>query len=94
MSEGTDNSEALKESVRLARERRERAREQGERPIAKNLAMIGALGWLIVVPTIVGVLGGRWIDKSQGDGPFWTLSLLFVGLVVGCWLAWKRMNRE
>ena len=94
MTQGTENSETLRESVRLARERRERAKQQGERPIAKNLAMIGALGWLIVVPTILGVLGGRWIDRAGESAPFWTLSLMFAGLVVGCWLAWRRMNRE
>ena len=56
--------------------------------------MIGALGWLIVVPTLIGVFIGRWLDRHFGMEIFWTTSLLFVGLVIGCYLAWGRVHRE
>jgi ATP synthase protein I len=61
--------------------------------MGRNLAMIGALGWTIVLPTIAGVFGGRWLDRSLGTGVFWTLGLLTLGLAVGCTLAWQRMQR-
>lgn len=87
-------SDPLEESVRKTRTRREQAARKGERPVAKNLAMIGAIGWLIVAPTLLGIFAGRWLDQSQEQSVFWTLSLMFIGLVAGCVLAWKRMNRE
>ena len=63
----------------------------GERPLARNLAMIGALGWLVVAPTLAALFLGRWIDRRTGGGIFWTGALLVVGLALGCWLAWRRI---
>jgi ATP synthase protein I len=90
----TDHPDRLDEAVRLQRERRERWGRDGERSIGRNLAMIGALGWTIVIPTLIGVFAGRWLDAAFGSGIFWTLSLLVVGLVFGCALVWKRIQWE
>jgi ATP synthase protein I len=71
----------------IERRRRQRARweHEGERPLAQNLAMIGSLGWLIVVPTLVSLFVGRWLT--------FTAAFLFAGIAVGSWLAWQRMHR-
>ena len=92
--ERPDHPEQLDEAVRLRRERRERWRREGERSIGQNLAMIGALGWIIVTPTLIGIFAGRWLDGVFGSGIFWTLGLLVAGLTLGCMLGWKRMHRE
>jgi ATP synthase protein I len=92
-SHGERNSNSLAEPVRRRRARRERWRREGERPLGHNLAMIGVLGWLVVTPTLIGVFIGRWLDRAADSGIFWTVSLLFAGLCIGCWLAWKRMNQ-
>lgn len=84
----------LGEAVRTRRERRERWAREGERSIGQNLAMIGALGWLIVMPTLIGVFAGRWLDEMLESGVFWTLSLLTGGLALGCTLAWQRMQAK
>jgi ATP synthase protein I len=94
MSERHDNHERLEEAVRTRQERRERWQREGERSIGQNLAMIGALGWTIVLPTLIGIFVGRWLDEHFGSGVFWTLGLLVAGLAAGCTLAWKRMHRE
>jgi ATP synthase protein I len=86
--------EGLNEAVRLRRGRRERWQREGERSIGQNLAMIGALGWTIVTPILIGIFVGRWLDRLFGSGVFWTLGLLVTGLAVGCTLAWKRIHRE
>jgi ATP synthase protein I len=90
----SDHSERLDEAVRLRRNRRERWEREGERSVGQNLAMIGALGWTIVTPMLIGIFGGRWLDRVFGSGIFWTLGLLVAGLALGCTLAWKRMYRE
>jgi ATP synthase protein I len=90
----SDHPTRLDDAVRLQRERRERWGREGERSIGRNLAMIGVLGWTIVVPTLAGVFAGRWLDAVFGSGIFWTLGLLAAGLTLGCVLGWKRMQRE
>ena len=58
----------------------------------QNLALIGSLGWLVVVPTLLGIYVGRRLDGAQGTGLLWTGALLLAGLTLGCWLAWKRVH--
>jgi ATP synthase protein I len=86
--------DTLDEAVRTRRERVARWSREGERSVGRNLAMIGALGWIIVVPTLLGVFAGRWLDRHFASGIFWTLGLLVLGLAAGCWMAWKRMHKE
>ncbi len=89
-----DEAGQLDEAVRLRRERRARWGREGERAIWQNLAMIGALGWTVVTPTLIGIFAGRWLDRTFQSGIFWTLGLLVVGLTLGCWLVWQRIRRE
>ncbi|CAB3817369.1 AtpZ/AtpI family protein [Achromobacter pulmonis] len=89
-----DNQERLRQAVRTRRERRDRWQREGERSLGQNIAMIGALGWTIVAPTLLGILAGRWLDRICNSGVFWTLGLLVAGLAAGCALAWKRMHSE
>jgi ATP synthase protein I len=94
MTDEPETTDGLDEAVKTRRERRARWEREGERSIGENLAMIGALGWTIVVPTLLGLFAGRWLDRSFASGVFWTLGLLVLGLALGCWLAWRRMHRE
>ena len=78
---------------------RQRARiEQGRREKGatfwRYLGLIGAVGWSVVVPMVLGVLLGRFID-SRGRTTFeWTLALLVLGLGFGCYNAWRLINKE
>jgi ATP synthase protein I len=83
---------SLAEPVRRQRARRARWRREAERPLGHNLALIGVLGWLVVTPTLIGIFIGRWLDRIIESGIFWTVSLLFAGICIGCWLAWKRVG--
>jgi ATP synthase protein I len=51
------------------------------------------LGWIIVLPALLGVLLGRWLDRQFGTGLFCTAPLLMLGVALGCWSAWKWMQR-
>jgi ATP synthase protein I len=94
MTEQPVNHEELSKAVKTRQERRERWQREGERSIGQNLAMIGILGWTIVLPTLLGLFAGRWLDRQFHMGIFWTLGLLVVGLTAGCMLAWRRMHSE
>lgn len=92
MNQIPDDHQNLGDAVRLREGRRARWKQEGERSIGQNLAMIGAVGWSIVVPTLMGIFAGRWLDRHFGSGIFWTLGLLVAGLAVGCTLAWQRIH--
>lgn len=83
----------LDEEVRRHRERRARAQRESRRSIGQDLALVGVIGWTLVIPTLLGVYAGRALDRRFGSGVFWTLGLLVAGLVLGCVLAWQRLNR-
>lgn len=86
--------ERLDEAVKTRRERRAGWKEASERSVGQNLAMIGTLGLTIVIPTLIGVFVGRWLDHSFGSGVRWTLGLLVAGLAAGCWLAWTKIRTD
>jgi ATP synthase protein I len=85
---------AMNEAVRLREQRRERWLQSGERPLWRNLSMIGALGWLIVTPTLLGTLIGRWLDLRFGTGILWSGALIILGVTLGGYLAWQRIGKE
>ena len=94
MTRLSEDHEALDEAVKTRQQRRARWQREGERSLGQNLAMIGALGWTIVTPMLIGIFAGRWLDRHLAMGIFWTLGLLVAGLALGCSLAWRRMHSE
>lgn len=94
MTQEPEHPERLDRAVKTRRNRRALWQREGERSLGQNLALIGALGWTIVTPPLLGIFAGRWLDRQFGSELFWTLGLLVLGLALGCWLAWQRMYRE
>lgn len=81
----------LAEEVGRKAARRLRARRRD------RLAWLGAygvVGWSIVLPTLGGTALGVWIDATWPSHISWTLTLLVVGLAVGCWNAWRWVTAE
>lgn len=93
IADDNEQPDGLGDAVRTKRERQARWQREGERPVGRNLAMIGVLGWTIVAPTLVGIFVGRWLDRALATGIFWTLGLLVAGVALGCVLAWQRIGR-
>ena len=91
---GNPDDNGLDRSVRLRRERRDKMKQEGERSLAQNLAWMGTLGWLIVVPMVAGMFLGRWLDRELGTGVTFASSLCVVGLVTGSWFAWRKVQRR
>jgi ATP synthase protein I len=81
-------------AIRLREERRGRWEREGERSLWQNLSMIGSLGWLIVIPTLLGILLGRWLDGRFDTGITFTGAMIALGIATGCYLAWQRVKRE
>jgi ATP synthase protein I len=59
-----------------------------------GLGMMGLVGWSVVVPTLLGTALGIWLDHRHPERFSWTLTLLVIGLVVGCLSAWHWVSKE
>lgn len=81
---------------RVARKaaRRLKARSERRHNLWFGLGMFGLVGWSVAIPTIVGIAVGVWIDRTWPGPISWTLTLLFVGMVIGCLTAWRWLKRE
>ncbi len=88
-----DEDDPLVKAAKRGAERDERGREMEEPSVGRSLAQIGVLGWMIVTPTVIGLLVGRWLDHILDSDMFWTASLLVAGFALGGWSAWKWMQR-
>lgn len=85
---------ALGREVGKKEQRKLRARREGGRSVWFGLGMMGMVGWSVALPTVIGSAAGLWIDRTWPSRYSWTLTGLFVGVVVGCWMAWFWIRRE
>lgn len=81
-------------AARRVSERRRHWQEDGEISVLRFVGQIGVLGWIIVMPILVGLFAGRWLDARLGTGIFWSAPLLMLGAVIGSWSAWRWMHRQ
>jgi ATP synthase protein I len=74
--------------------RKIRKRKEGKSSFWFGLGMFGLVGWSVVIPTILGVALGVWIDKITETPYSWTLILLFGGVMLGTFNAWYWIKRK
>ena len=75
--------EELKKQVERQAQRMRQAEEDRPTLIAQTV-YVGTLGLLFVLPLVGGAYLGRWLDGMQeGYSMRWTLSLLFLGVIIG-----------
>jgi ATP synthase protein I len=89
-----DQKDALAEAARRAADRARSGAETPEPSLGSRLGQIGILGWTIVVPALLALFLGRWLDRVTGSGVFFSAPLLMVGVAIGFWSAWKWMERS
>lgn len=67
-----------------------------ERPtLFAQTIFLGTLGLVFVLPVIAGVYLGRWLDSLvAGYSMRWTLSLLFLGIIVGAINVYLMMRED
>lgn len=94
MKEGErENNKSFWKIVGDKEERKLRAQRDNKK-VWSGLGLFGMIGWSIVVPTLLGATLGIWLDKKYKQDFSWTLSLLVAGLMMGCWIAWKWVQKE
>jgi ATP synthase protein I len=67
-----------------------------ERPtLFAQTIFLGTLGLVFVLPVIAGAYLGRWLDSLvAGYSVRWTLSLLFLGIIVGAINVYLMMRED
>ena len=71
-----------------------KAQREGTKSVWFGLGMSGLIGWSVAIPTLIGAALGIWIDRRYPSPYSWTLMLLLLGLVVGCFNAWHWVESE
>ena len=56
--------------------------------------MMGLIGWSVAIPALAGTALGIWLDGHHPGSHSWTLTLLIVGLAIGCFNAWHWVDKE
>ncbi len=97
-----DNFESTTESredvlcrkIGAAEARKLRTQRRGVQGIWLGLGMFGLMGWSIAIPTLLGTLLGAFVDKHYPGVHSWTLTLLIIGLFIGCLNACHWVAKE
>ena len=88
------NDKGLSQIIKAKETRKLKEKRKSRRGIWRGLGMFGLIGWTVVVPTLLGTMLGRWLDKRYPGQQSWTLTLLITGLVLGCIIAWQILSKE
>ncbi len=78
-----NDRQRLREDVERQVKRMKQADKERHTLMAQTV-YLGTLGLVFVLPVIAGVYLGSWIDGMlEGYSVRWTLSLLFLGIIIG-----------
>ena len=86
-------SRSFQRQIASKSDRKLRARKE-RKNIWQGLGMFGMVGWSVTIPTLLCISLGVWIDTQIQSKYSWTLMLLFIGVVLGCFNAWYWITKE
>ncbi|KIG16821.1 hypothetical protein DB30_03983 [Enhygromyxa salina] len=58
----------------------------------QQVARVGTLGWMIVLPIVAGAVVGHLLDLRFDSGVRWALALMFVGVISGGYALYRAMQ--
>ena len=82
------------EKIKRKEKRKLRAQRKKGQAIWFGLGLFGVIGWSVMVPTLIGIAVGIWADRRWPGQISWTLTFLFVGIILGCLNAWYWVEKE
>lgn len=88
-----ESREQLSKKIEKSAKRKYKA-QQRKKNKWLYLGVVGSIGWLVVVPTLVGAAAGLWLDSHFPQVLSQTLALMLAGLAVGCFNAWRWVEQE
>lgn len=94
MDKDAESDDRMATAAKTAAGRKRTSEENPEPSLGSRFGQIGILGWSIVVPILIAVVLGRWLDRTFDTGVFFTAPLIMLGAVFGFWSAWKWMHKH
>lgn len=94
LENGSGDQAQMIGDIKKKQARKLRARRTRNKSLWLGLGMMGAVGWSVAIPTLIGIILGIWLDARWPGNFSWTLLLLISGLLLGCANAWLWVARE
>lgn len=95
MSENNQKkSEKFAEVIGKKAQRKIKAQQVKNKAIWYALGTSGLVGWSVILPTMLGLSLGIWIDQKFSSSYSWTLMGLVIGIVLGCYNAWYWIEKQ
>lgn len=89
-----DEDPVLSDAARKSLSREQAGARDPEPSLGRRFGQIGILGWVIVGPTLLGVLVGGWLDGLLDTGITLAAALTVLGAALGLWLAFRWMHEQ
>lgn len=93
MDKDKSPEDKLKEKVGTDSRKKIRSKKEG-REIMSNIGVFGMVGWTVAIPALIGIAIGGWLDRRYESTVSWTITMLVVGMTVGCINAWRWVNEK
>lgn len=85
--------EELLKRVKKDSAKKIKAHDEGSE-IMFGLNLFGIVGWSISIPTLLGIALGIFLDRRFTHSFSWTLTLLFAGIIIGSFNAWRWIKEK
>jgi ATP synthase protein I len=90
----SDSGDDFSRQIKIKEARKLRAQARDKDNVWFGLGMFGLIGWSVVIPALLGVALGLWIDRTWPSRFSWTLMLLLLGIILGSLNAWRWLSQE
>ena len=67
---------------------------RGAKGLWHYVVSAGSVGWMVVLPAFGGAFLGKYLDGLLETRGYWTLSLMFAGLIAGVYWVWYSNFRK
>lgn len=84
----------LRDAARDSAERERMLATDPEPSLGRRFGQIGILGWMIVIPVLLGIVIGSWLDRLLNTGITLSAALTMAGAALGLWLAFRWMHDQ
>ena len=71
-----------------------KSKKAGKPNVWQGFSVFGLIGWSIAAPMVALVLIGIWLDEHYSNSFSFTLSMLMIGLAIGCVNAWYWVRKK
>ncbi len=95
MTEASSNNDnGFRNKIDGKLRRKIRSQKRDKKSAWSGLGLFGIVGWSVMIPTLLGTLLGIWMDKKVPQTFSWTITMLTAGLLTGCIVAWRWIEKE